>query len=394
MPTYLYMTLTGETKFFIGIIITTIIIIAGAIFFLGGSSSSKNPVKKVDASLLIRDDSAKVSSSSAVVTLVEFSDFQCPACGAYFPIVSQLKNEFKDKMNFVYRNFPLNQHKNAKVAAYAAEASGLQGKYWQMHDDLFGNQTKWSELNNAKDIFIEYAQKEGLNIDKFKKGIDSDGIKQKVDRDVVDGTALGVDSTPTFYLNGEKLENPGSFEDFKTLVKAAILKNPISQAPTEKYHVHADFKVYINNNPIDFSQAKYQSKEDKELDPYLHLHDGNGNILHVHKKGLNLDRFFQSFKISLTNECLNLDTGEKYCTSGGKTLKMYVNGKINTQFASYEPQDLDRILLSYGNDSEEVIQKQVSSVTDDACKYSLKCPERGKPPTENCAGGLGTGCED
>lgn len=387
--------MSTDTKIIGGTVIATILILVGGVFFFSRSqppAASGGP--KVDSSLLVRPDSDIESSSSAKVTLVEFGDFQCPACGSYHPLVKQLTGEFKNDLTFVFRNFPLQQHKNALPAAYSAEAAGLQHKYWEMHDMIYENQSQWSEADNAQDIFAGYAQKLGLNLEQFKKDLSTDSIKQKVDRDLQDGNTVGVNATPTFFLDSEKLENPSSYDDFKTLVKAAILKSPITQAPVEKYHAHFDFKVIINGKALDFAQAKYQSVDKKDLDEWIHFHNSNGNIVHIHKRGIKLGEFINSLKMNLTSTCFTLDTGEKFCNQGGSTLKMFVNGKENNQYDQYVPQDIDRLLISFGSDSQKALQAQIDSVTDNACMYSLKCPERGKPPTENCVGGLGTDCTD
>jgi protein-disulfide isomerase len=208
----------GETKLFLGIIIGTIVIVGIGIAIL----SRPTIAPKVDPSLLIRADSNKISTPSATVTLVEFSDFQCSACAIYYQIVSQVINEFKDSMTFVYRNFPLTDlHPNAKLAAYAAEAAGLQGKYWEMHDFLFTKQSDWSEAGTARDIFAQYAESLGMSVDQFKKDIDSDAVKNRIAADVTDGNALGINATPTFFLNNRKIENPANLSDFETLIKDA-----------------------------------------------------------------------------------------------------------------------------------------------------------------------------
>jgi protein-disulfide isomerase len=209
----------GETKLFLGIIIGTIAIVGVGIAML----SRPAVVTKVDSSLLIRADSNKISTSSATVTLVEFSDFQCPACGAYYPVVSQVIKDFKDSMTFVYRNFPLTDlHPNAQIAAQAAEAAGMQGKYWEMHDLLFTKQSDWSASSSARDIFAQYAQSLGITVDQFKKDIDSDTVKNKITEDINDGKSLGINGTPTFFLNGLKLDNPATLADFETVVKKAM----------------------------------------------------------------------------------------------------------------------------------------------------------------------------
>lgn len=384
--------MTGEKKALVAIAIATLIVLVGGVFVLVRSSSPTSG-KTVDMKRLIRDDSEKISSESATVTLVEFADYQCRACGSYAPVVKQLLGEFAGKLNLVYRNFPLLKHKNARIAAFAAEAAGEQGKFWEMHGKLFGSQAQWSETGNAKETFIGYAQQLGLDIDRFKQDIDSDKVRQKIDRDFGDGSVLGVNATPTFYLQGEKLRNPASYEDFKTLVQAALRTAPISQAPEEKYHIHANIAVVLNGEKLDFRQEKYQSTEAKELDPDIHFHDGNGDLIHIHKQGATLGEFFTSLGMSLSADCLILDSGEKFCNDGSNTVKMFVNGKPDSRFGDLLPQDLDRVLLSYGHDSEGAVERQIDSVADTACIYSLTCPERGKPPAETCVGGLGSDCE-
>jgi len=186
----------GETKLFLGIIIGTLVIVGIGIAFLSKPAASV----KVDSSLLIRSDSNKIATSSATVTLVEFSDFQCAACGVYYPMVTQVIKDFKDSMTFVYRNFPLTDlHPNAQLAAQAAEAAGMQGKYWEMHDILFTKQSEWSASGAVRDIFAQYAQSLGITVNQFKKDIDSDAVKNKISQDVNDGKALGINGTPTFF---------------------------------------------------------------------------------------------------------------------------------------------------------------------------------------------------
>lgn len=208
----------GETKLFLGIIIGTIAIVGVGIAFL----SRPAVIQKVDPSLLIRANSNKISTSSATVTLVEFSDFQCPACSAYYLMVKQVLKDFKNDITFVYRNFPLTDlHPNAQMAAYAAEAAGMQGKYWEMHDVLFAKQGEWATNKSARDMFVQYAQTLELNVDQFKQDIESDAVKKKVADDVNDGNVLGVNATPTFFLNNQKIENPVNLSDFEAIIKQA-----------------------------------------------------------------------------------------------------------------------------------------------------------------------------
>lgn len=156
------------------------------------------------------------------VTIVEYSDFQCPACAAYHPLVEKIFADNKDNITFTYRHFPLPQHKNALAAAYSAEAAGAQGKFWEMSQLLFEGQADWSDSYTAEVIFEEYATKLGLNIENYKAVRDAKETKDSVAHDIATGKASGVSSTPSFYVNGKKVKNPQSSEEFEALIKAAM----------------------------------------------------------------------------------------------------------------------------------------------------------------------------
>lgn len=158
----------------------------------------------------------------AKTILVEYSDFQCPACAAYQPLVKQLAQDFEGKIAIVYRHFPLLQHKHAKLAAYASEAADKQGKFWEMHDMIFETQKEWSSKSDARDIFIGYADKLGLDRAQFIADIDSKANAEKVDMQYKSGIKAKVTGTPTFYLNGKKLDTPRTYDDFKTAIGKAI----------------------------------------------------------------------------------------------------------------------------------------------------------------------------
>lgn len=156
------------------------------------------------------------------VTLLEYGDFQCPACASYFPMVKQLLEEYPEELRVVYRHFPLPSHKNAYAAALAAEAAGDQGKFWEMHDILFEKQDDWANVFNPKDKFVEYAQGLELDTERFVSFYESDEAKEKVDADMLSGNKLGVNATPTFYLDGDKLESVGSYQELSSKIKEAI----------------------------------------------------------------------------------------------------------------------------------------------------------------------------
>jgi hypothetical protein len=152
-------------------------------------------------------------------------------------------------------------------------------------------------------------------------------------------------------------------------------------------HYHTDFAMYIDGQRYNFSQEKYMSTDNTSLSNFVHLHDLNGKVIHKHASGVTLGFFFETLGMKLNDTCLQLDDGTSFCNEENKEWKMYVDGEHNDEFAEYDLQDEDRILLSYGEDSEEEIQKQIDAVSDEACIYSETCPERGVPPEEaTCVG--------
>lgn len=215
----------NETKLFLGIIVGTVVVIAAGILLLSKSGTAST--EKADPTLLVRADSERISTASATVTLVEFGDFECPACAAYHPIVKKIMADFAGNLTLVFRNFPLDSiHKNAHIAAQAAEAAGKQGKYWEMYNWLYEHGPDWTQSNAPMDVFAAQAKTMGLDVEKFRKDTDSDEVKNFITRDINDSNSLGVNATPTFYLDGVKLENPATIDEFESLVRSEIAKVP------------------------------------------------------------------------------------------------------------------------------------------------------------------------
>lgn len=163
-----------------------------------------------------------IGPENARVTLIEYSDFQCPACAMYFPVVEKLFAESSTTMRLVYRHFPLPQHANAMIASQASEAAALQGKFWPMYRLIFDNQTEWENSTKAREIFTQYAERIGLNMTSFKKDIDSDIVKNKIQASRDEGIKIGINGTPTFFVNGKAISNPQGYEQFKTIIEEAI----------------------------------------------------------------------------------------------------------------------------------------------------------------------------
>ncbi len=186
------------------------------------SLSPENPSISSNGLEVKSNDWTKGNPDSKV-TLIEYLDFECEACGAYYPLVSRIVEEYGDKVQFISRYFPLPGHNNGMAAALAVEAAGRQGKYWEMHDLLFEEQQIWGERASADPaIFEEYASQLGLDMERFKKDVDSKEVEDRVTEDLDIGIELGVNSTPSFFLNGEKIQNPRGYDAFKSLLDDAL----------------------------------------------------------------------------------------------------------------------------------------------------------------------------
>jgi len=159
---------------------------------------------------------------NATNTLIEYGDFQCPACETYFYIVERLFNEASTSMRMVFRQFPLSQHANAIPSANASEAAANQGKFWEMYSMLYTNQDEWSEKSRseAEKIFEGYAEELGLDMGSFKADATSTTTFAKVAAQLSEANNVGIDHTPFFFLNGREIK-PNTYEDFKTIIESA-----------------------------------------------------------------------------------------------------------------------------------------------------------------------------
>lgn len=197
-------------------------ILLALVFWGRGKEPGTTTDQKAFLTEIMLSDRTK-GNENAKIELIEYSDFQCPACGAYYPYVKQITEEFSGQIRFAYRHFPLRQHKNAELAGRAAEAAGKQNKFWEIHDLLFENQQTWSNSDKAGDIFTVFAAKLDLDVEKFGADINSKEVKDKVADDLKSGLSIRVNATPTFILNG-KLLNPNQIspQALREQINAAI----------------------------------------------------------------------------------------------------------------------------------------------------------------------------
>ena len=211
---------------------TVVILILGGTVFALAMLPKKEPTEPnnsqtVQVPSVAETDWVKGNKNSEV-TLVEYGDFQCPACAAYHPLVDKLLKEEGQNFQLVYRHFPLRQHNKAKPAAYAAEAAGRQGKFFEMYDLIYQGQNNWAEKINPKDVFLDYVRSLNLNLERYNKDFNSSEVKSRVEADLQSALKIGVNSTPTFYLMdstnspqvGKKIQ-PRNYDEFVNLIKQA-----------------------------------------------------------------------------------------------------------------------------------------------------------------------------
>ena len=191
-----------------------IIVVVGALVTLASGTvlyRAKRPsVFTIPKSALVSGSGAADSihirgSANAPVTIEEFGDFQCPPCGALSDPINQLEREYRPRLRVVFRHFPLPNHAHAREAAFVSEAAGLQGRFWEMHDLLYREQPVWSKAADVRLLFDSYAGMLGLNVDRFKKDMESEQVKEHVASDQKHGDAVGVNTTPTVFLNDRAL---------------------------------------------------------------------------------------------------------------------------------------------------------------------------------------------
>jgi protein-disulfide isomerase len=217
--------------FVIVILVGLLAVGGGAMFYRAKRQAALASAKNLSASARTESGHLHIRGElNAPVTVEEFGDFQCPPCATLSPMLDDVERQYRPRVRLVFRNFPLPMHVHAAEAAYAAEAAGKQGRFWEMHDLLYREQAVWSKATEVQTIFSSYAGMLGLNVDRFKADMQSPAIKSIVESDHKEGSERGVKSTPTVFVNNVALE-PNTLT--KTGLNAAI-DSALKEAPASK----------------------------------------------------------------------------------------------------------------------------------------------------------------
>jgi len=204
-------------------------LIAGAVIFNSDHSHEEDlkgeakkaveeQVEEVVADVGVENDAIR-GDENAKVTIVEFSDYECPFCKKAEPTMKKILKNYEGQVRWVYRDFPMSYHKKAQLAAEASEAAHAQGKYWEYHDLLFKNNDKL-----GKESLVKYAEELGLDMEQFNSDLESGKYKDEVAKDFADGEAAGVDGTPAFFINGRKVVGAQPYEEFARVIDEELEK--------------------------------------------------------------------------------------------------------------------------------------------------------------------------
>jgi protein-disulfide isomerase len=195
----------------IGVIV--VLLFGGAMWYSRVSAAQSN--EGVEILRYVKEN------TEAPVKLVEYSDFQCPACASFQPVLEEVMNKYGDNLSFEYKHFPLPMHPLAIPAAMAAEAAGQQGKFFEFHDLLFANQETWANSATPNTFFLQYAEQLGLDTQQFRRQMKSSILRDKIRNGILEGQDLKIDHTPSFFLNG-KLMDFQTYQEFIDQVAFAI----------------------------------------------------------------------------------------------------------------------------------------------------------------------------
>ena len=225
------------------------LLVWGLVTVSGGYNSGTFTAVPLDLSSAAAFEHTK-GPEDAAITIVEYSDFQCPYCKQAVPVVEQILAEYPDSVRLIYRHYPLRQvHQQTQLAAESAEAAGRQDKFWEMHDVLFANQEQWSGNLGARGIFESYAEALGLDVDLFKTDLQDRALAEKIQNDYASGNDAGVQGTPTFFINGVQLK-ASSYSGFVAAINAELARLEEVAAATVDAGASAEDPDTVGTEPV------------------------------------------------------------------------------------------------------------------------------------------------
>jgi len=207
--------MSGDSKFFLGVVLAAVLAIGGFVTFSGKSST------EVTLGSIDQTSGHKLGPDSAPVKIIEFGDFQCPACASAAENFEKAQSSNADSVQIIFRHFPLPSHRNGLNGSLAAEAAGRQNNFWPMLRLLYANQKQWESLDDPLNTYVNFAKELNLNIDQFRADYKDPAVKKTVESDRDYGLSLNVDSTPTFFVNKVKYTGGRTAEDWQKLINSA-----------------------------------------------------------------------------------------------------------------------------------------------------------------------------
>lgn len=238
------------------IVLVLVAVVVGGFWFYSSSKQTPAKDKKAAASNSNTANLAAnapagaqpptmLGSPTAAVTVEEFGDFQCPSCAQVHPMMKEIQSIYGPRIKFIWRNYPLAipAHDKAYDAAVASEAAGMQGKFWPFQNELYTNQQAWSANPNYRQIWVGYAQKLGLDVDKFQNDMAGLAAKSRVDEDLKRGRAMGVNSTPSIFINGR----PVAYNDLSVPGIRQMIDTELQQANEKAKAAPANAASTANN---------------------------------------------------------------------------------------------------------------------------------------------------
>jgi len=221
--------MTTETKIMITVLVASLIILAGGAFLYQKSANkpAQPDLLTSNQEILVRENSMiKKATGEEKLVVVEFADYQCPACGSIIPEYKQIMEKYKEHVTFVFRDFPLNGHRNAVPAAQITRIAAEQGKFWEMHELIFKKQNEWSKVSDPSDLFVGYASSLGLNTSEIKSKLASDIYQKEIKADIEDARVLGINSTPTFFVGDSIIRTANASLIEQTIQDKIGIQNP------------------------------------------------------------------------------------------------------------------------------------------------------------------------